>query len=241
MKSAGNSLTQQLNAARDQIKSLASQQTALQSQQAALGGTVDKIAALPPAVTAAEQRHTALVLAVATLRGGLSIDQPYAPAMTAIDNLSAGDADVKAKLQPALDPLRPLAGTGAPTLAQLQASLPATAIAEAANAEATANAVGADAGWSERLINRLAEAVTIRPVGADAQGDGPLPRLARGEAKLRAGDLADAVAELDGLAGRSAAAAAAWIAQAKARIAQDQASAALDQIAAALMAPAAGQ
>src|SRR5581483_2619537 len=137
---------------------------------------------------------------------------------------------------PALDPLQGLAANGAPTLAQLQASLPAQAIAEAANAEAASQAVGANQGWMERLINRLSEAVTVRPVGADATGDGPLPRLARGEAKLKSGDLAGAVAELDGLQGRAAEAAAGWLAQAKARMAQDQASANLDQVAATLIA-----
>jgi len=131
------------------------------------------------------------------------------------------------------------ADAGAPTLAQLQTSLPTESIAEAANAEATSNAVGAEAGWSERLINRLSEAVTVRPVGENAEGDGPLAHLARGEAKLKTGDLAGAVAEIGALSGKAADAAAAWLNGAKARLAQDQASAALDQTATALLAPSA--
>jgi uroporphyrinogen-III synthase len=119
----------------------------------------------------------------------------------------------------------------------LQASLPANAIAEAANSETAAQAVGAGEGWSERLINRLSEAVTIRPVGANAEGDGPLPRLARGEAKLKSGDLAGAVAEIADLQGKAAIAAQAWLTQAKARLAQDQAGAALDRVSTALLAP----
>jgi uroporphyrinogen-III synthase len=229
LKSANETLTQQLNAARDEIK-------ALQSQQSALSGSVEKIAA-QPSVTPAEQRRTAAVVALGALRGALPLDKPYAASLKAVDDLAASDAELQGKLAPALDPLRPLAEAGAPTLTQLQTSLPTQKIAEAANAQATSDAVGAESGWSERLINRLSEAVTVRPVGENAEGDGPLAHLARGEAKLKAGDLAGAVGEIGALSGKPAEAAAAWLSSAKARLAQDQASAALDQTATALLAP----
>jgi uroporphyrinogen-III synthase len=233
LKSANDALTQQLNAARDEIK-------ALQAQQSELSGTVGKIAAQPAGVTPAEQRRTAAVVALSALRGVLPLDKPYAVTLKAVDDLAAADADLQGQLAPALDPLRPLAAGGAPTLAQLQASLPAQKIAEAANAAAAGDAIGAEPGWSERLINRLSEAVTVRPVGENAEGDGPLAHLARGEAKLKAGDLAAAVAEIGALTGKPAEAAAPWLRAAKARLAQDQASAALDQTATALLAPATG-
>jgi hypothetical protein len=230
LKSANETLSQQLNVARDEIK-------ALQTQQSELSGTVGKIAAQPAGVTPAEQRRTAAVVALGALRGALPLDKPYAANLKAVDDLAAADAGLQGKLAPALDPLRPLAAAGAPTLTQLQASLPTQKIAEAANAQATSEVVGAESGWSERLINRLSEAVTVRPVGENAEGDGPLAHLARGEAKLKAGDLAGAVAEIAALSGKSADAAAAWLASAKARLAQDQASVALDQTATALLAP----
>jgi hypothetical protein len=178
---------------------------------------------------------------LSALRGALPLDKPYAANLKAVDDLAATDTDLQGKLAVALDPLRPLATAGAPTLAQLQTSLPTQAIAEAANAAATSDAVGAEPGWSERLINRLSEAVTVRPVGEKAEGDGPLAHLARGEAKLKAGDLAGAAAEIGALSGKSAAAAAAWLAGAKARLAQDAASAAIEQTATALLAPGANQ
>jgi uroporphyrinogen-III synthase len=234
LKSANDALAQQLNAARDEIK-------ALQTQQSELSGTVGKIAAQPAGVTPAEQRRTAAVVALSALRGALPLDKPYAANLKAVDDLAATDTDLQGKLAVALDPLRPLATAGAPTLAQLQTSLPTQAIAEAANAAATSDAVGAEPGWSERLINRLSEAVTVRPVGEKAEGDGPLAHLARGEAKLKAGDLAGAAAEIGALSGKSAAAAAAWLAGAKARLAQDAASAAIEQTATALLAPGANQ
>jgi uroporphyrinogen-III synthase len=234
LKSANDALSQQLNAAREEIKTL-------QTQQADLSGTVGKIAAQPAGVTAAEQRRTAAVVALGSLRGALALDKPYAANLKAVDDLIGPDADLKGKLTPALDPLHALADQGAPTLAQLQASLPTDAIAEAANAETTSNAVGAAPGWSDRLINRLAEAVTVRPVGEQVEGDGPLAHLARGEAKLKAGELAGAVAEIGALQGKPAQAAETWLNGAKARLAQDQASSALDQTATALLAPPSGQ
>jgi uroporphyrinogen-III synthase len=230
LKSANEALTQQLNAARDEIK-------ALQAQQGELSGTVGKIAAQPAGVTPAEQRRTAAVVALSALRGALPLDRPYAANLKAVDDLAASDAELQGKLAAALDPLRLLAAEGAPTVAQLQTTLPTKAIAEAANAEATSDAVGAEPGWSERLINRLSEAVTVRPVGGNAQGDGPLAHLARGEAKLKDGDLASAVAEIGALQGKPAEAAASWLAGAKARLAQDEAGTALDQTATALLAP----
>lgn len=233
LKAANDALAQQLTAARAAI-------TALQAQQSELSGTVGKIAAQPAGVTPAEQRRTAAVLALSALRGALPLDQPYDARLKAVDDLAAADAGLKGQLAAALDPLRPIAAGGAPTLAQLQTSLPTQRIAEAANAEATSDAVGAESGWSERLINRLSEAVTVRPVGENAEGDGPLAHLARGEAKLEAGDLAGAVAEIGALQGKAADAAAAWLHGAQARLAQDQASAALDQTATALLAPATG-
>jgi len=234
LKSANDALAQQLTAARDEIK-------ALQTQQSELSGTVGKMAAQPAGITPAEQRRTAAVVALSALRGALPLDKPYASNLKAVDELAAADADLKGKLAPALDPLRPLAAGGAPTLAQLQSSLPTKAIAEAANAEATSNAVGAESGWSERLINRLSEAVTVRPVGENAEGDGPLAHLARGEAKLKSGDLTAAVAEIGALQGKSADAASQWLNGAKARLAQDQASTTLDQTATALLAPSSNQ
>jgi uroporphyrinogen-III synthase len=223
-------LKEQLQAASDEIK-------ALEAQQASMSSTLQKVAAMPTPVTASEQRRTAVILALGSLRGALAADKPYATGLKAVDTLTGDDADLKSKLAPALDPLRPTAEKGAPTLAQLQSSFPAEQMAEAANAEATADAVGAEQSWSERLINRLSQAVTVRPVGANAEGDGPLARLARGEAKLKDGDLSGAVSEVEGLTGRPAQTAAGWLAQAKARLVEDQASTALDAVSAELMAP----
>ena len=141
---------------------------------------------------------------------------------------------------PTLDRLQPIAPSGAPTLAELQAGLPTTEIAQAAESEAGGAALGVEQTWIQRMMRRLSEVIVVRPVGGDAEGDGPLARLARGEAKLGAGDLAGAVAELSPLEGGAAKAAADWLAKAQARLAQDQSAGELADLSAKVLAPAAG-
>jgi hypothetical protein len=88
------------------------------------------------------------------------------------------------------------------------------------------------------MTHRLAEIVTVRPVGEDVTGDGPLERLARAEATLKRGDLAKATDDIAGLTGEPARRAAPWLAQAQARLTFDWASARLADVAARQLAPA---
>jgi uroporphyrinogen-III synthase len=75
----------------------------------------------------------------------------------------------------------------------------------------------------DRAAGNLMRLITVRPVGADVEGDDPAARVARAEAKLAGGDLAGAIAELEGLEGAAAAAAAPWLEQARARLVAEQA------------------
>ncbi len=70
----------------------------------------------------------------------------------------------------------------------------------------------------DQAASNLMRLVTVRPVGADVEGEGAAARVARAEADLEQGDLAAAVAELEALEGPAAAAAAAWLAEAKTRL-----------------------
>ena len=70
----------------------------------------------------------------------------------------------------------------------------------------------------EQAAGNLMSLVTVRPVGADVEGDGAAARVARAEAALESGDLAAAVAELEALDGAAAAAAAPWLAASAARV-----------------------
>lgn len=234
-----------------EVSALKTENQALRDQIGALNGKLDllskmdhrvaslesQVAAAPAPVTARQQLATALVLAVGQLRSAMADPQPFTNELGALGQLAAGDAKMAAELKPITDKLEPIAAKGAPTLSQLQASLPSTEIARAAEAEQAADA-GGNVGWWSRMTHRLAEIVTVRPVGADVTGDGPLERLARAEAALKAGSLAKAVDELQGLQGEAGRRVADWLAGAEARLTLDAAGPPLTDLAARELVPA---
>jgi uroporphyrinogen-III synthase len=250
LKSANETLSQELAAATGKIEALEAlaarldavegKTSSLEGKAAALDSTLTEIAAAPPGVTARQQLGAALVIAVGQLRGALGADKPYVAEFAAVHDLLSVDSELMAHFAPTLDRLQPIAPAGAPTLAELQASLPTTEIAQAAESEAGGAALGVEQSWAQRMMRRLSEVIVVRPVGGDAEGDGPLARLARGEAKLGSGDLAGAVAELSPLDGGAAKAAAGWLARAQSRLAQDQSAGELADLSAKVLAPAAG-
>ncbi len=234
-----------------EVSALKTENQALRDQIAALNGKLDllskmdhrvaslesQVAAAPAPVTARQQLATALVLAVGQLRSAMADPQPFTNELGALGQLAAGDAKMAAELKPITDKLEPIAAKGAPTLSQLQASLPSTEIARASEAEQAADA-GGNVGWWSRMTHRLAEIVTVRPVGEDVTGDGPLERLARAEAALKAGSLAKAADELQGLQGEAGRRAADWLAGAEARLTLDATGPALTDLAARELVPA---
>lgn len=220
------------------LDSLAARLQSLEETAATLGTDLDTIAREQGEASLKQQRAAAMVLAIGQLRGAFGADQPFASEVGALEDLARPDAEMSARLTPILDPVRAAAATGVPTLSQLQASFPATAIAQAATADAAGNAIGVEEGWLQQTLNRLAEIVTVRPVG-DVAGEGALAILARAEDRLAHGDLAAAVAETDKLAGRSATAAAAWLGDARSRLAIEAAASQLTTLSAEALAPAA--
>ena len=145
-----------------------------------------------------------LALAAGRLQRAIDNGDTYQDILASSRALSSGDAAVGA----ILDRLVGRAATGVPTRDALLRSFPGTArgIAAAANTEAAS-------GWAEQSLQRLLNTVSIRRVGADTPG----AKAARAEAKLNGGDLGGAIAELDGLTGAVAAAAATWLDDARAR------------------------
>ena len=103
----------------------------------------------------------------------------------------------------AVEELRPAAASGVPSLAALRSSFDAVA-------NRIVHAAQAPEGDSllEQAAGNLMSLVTVRPVGADVEGDSAAARVARAEAALDDGDLAAAVAELEALDGAAADAAA---------------------------------
>jgi uroporphyrinogen-III synthase len=164
---------------------------------------------------------TAFMLAVGRLGAALNEGLPFEAELSTLRKLVAADAAL-GTATPALEILAPYAAEGAPSVAALGARFPdvARAIVQAAQQQGATDTVGADEnGWFDRLIGRISELVTVRPVGDDVEGDGPAARVARAEARLATGDLASAANELDQLEGAPAEAAASWLAAAKARLA----------------------
>ena len=179
--------------------------------------------------TATRRAETAaLMLAAGQLRAALAGDQPFAEDLAALRDL-AGDRPGFAET---IEPLAARAGSGIPTLAGLRETFPETAraVTQAGQSEKLAESLGTEPdsqGWVDSTISRLSSLVTVRPVGDAVEGEGPAARVARAEARLDAGDLDAAVAELSSLTGAPAEGAADWLAQARARLAADAAAAKL--------------
>jgi hypothetical protein len=180
-----------------------------------------RVAAAENRVAAAGDRReqaAALALLTSQIDRAIAQSQSYEEPLRSLAGLGAEDEVVR---QAAAE-LAMGAATGLPSLAQIRQSFDPVAreIVQRARAPEGDSLIDQAAGNLLRLV-------TVRPVGADVEGDGPAARVARAEAHLAAGDLAAAVAELEALEGPAAEAAADWLAKAKARLA---ASAALDRL-----------
>jgi uroporphyrinogen-III synthase len=194
---------------------------------------------------AAASRQAALALAAANLNAALAGSDPFAAQLAALRDIAGRDPALARGVEAATAPVTSFGAAGIPTPTDLAAAFPAVAdaIARAAT-KATPSDMAAEDGFFDgvwrKVTDGLSEAVTVRPEG-EAEGDGPLERLARAERRLAAGNLAEAVAELDGLSGAAREAAAAWLDKARARLAADAAIDALAALALGRMAAPAGE
>ena len=192
-------------------------------------GLRDQLATLTARFEQADS--TAFMLAVGRLGAALNEGRPFEPELATLQTLASKDPAL-ASAKASLDALTTYAPTGAPSQIALAARFPevALAIVQAAQQEGT-GAATEDASWWDRLMGRVSELVTVRPVGEDVEGDDPAARVARAEAHIASGDIASAVAELEQLTGAPAEAASAWLTAAKARLAVVPAFQALDALA----------
>lgn len=155
-----------------------------------------------------------IALAAGRLQRAMDRGGPYEEALTSLRALSAGNVETDA----ILDRLAGRAAAGIPTRDALVRSFPdAVRTAVAAASDETAGS------WTDRTLQRVRNTVSIRRIGVDVAGDAPDAHIARAEAKALAGDLAGAVAELNGLAEPAASAVASWRGDAQARLAADEA------------------
>ncbi|WP_119169325.1 uroporphyrinogen-III synthase [Algihabitans albus] len=168
-----------------------------------------------------------LALALGQLRDALRFSTPFQTELQAIRSLiPTGDPVLEL-----LPPLETHADRGVPTREELAARFEPMA--------RSAVAASYDDSWSGRLMSRVSEAVSLRPVG-EVEGDSARARVARADARLANDDLAGAVEALSGLQGPAAAEVATWMADAQARLAGEQALGALTRRSLARLAPAVG-
>ncbi|HET6618755.1 MAG TPA: uroporphyrinogen-III synthase [Dongiaceae bacterium] len=232
-----DALTSENEALKQQIASLTQRLDQMSSLDAKVGELAPRVDALDQQVASLpkngeQQRAAALIVAVGELRSALAGDKSFAAELATLGDLMRNDEALRPRLKPIIDSLGPLSEAGVPTLSQLAAGFPTTEIARAGEADLAGEA--SDDTLLKRfwrgLGHSISEVITVRPTGPDVEGDDTLARLARAEAKLGEGDLSGAVAEVRGMKGLAAEAAAEWLSQAEARLAIEQSAARLADI-----------
>lgn len=177
----------------------------------------DKVSALDEQVrraTSRQDKALAFLLAVGQLRQAADTGRPFDDELRVAKAVAPADFDMDATLAGFAE----RAAMGAPTMVALRqrfASLSSDVV------RASMRAAG-DASWWDRTVDRLTSVVTVTRTDGAAVGESSSAIVARAELLLEAGDLAAAVAELDGLSGGAANVAAGWIVDAKARLAADK-------------------
>ncbi|WEK50958.1 MAG: mitofilin family membrane protein [Candidatus Kaistia colombiensis] len=186
--------------------------TPLQSRLDALTTRLDAVEAHPPADPKTEA--AARVIAVTALRQAATGPGPFADELAAVAALGTEDTKLAA--------LQPLAGTGAPSKAELAAAFPAVA----EQIRAAAARVDPGASLVDRLAASASSLVSVKPSGPMA-GPSATAVVSRMEAAVKDGNLAEALREGDTLDAIARAPLADWAAKAGQRITIDTALAGL--------------
>ena len=185
----------------------------LEAGLSTLSGEIDK--------DQAGARSAASVLALGNLRAAVDAGKPYAAELASIRRLAPEIRNFGA--------LPAFADQGIPTLPELTASF-----ATAKDTALAALPAPKDESFLGSLLASAKSMVKVRRIDAAATGDDPDAVLARAEAMLKQGELAEAVKEVDGLSGALREAFASWIDAARARA---SAEATLSNIESALLEP----
>lgn len=161
------------------------------------------------AVAGQRQTSEALLLAVGQLKNAVDRGDAYTTELKVARRLAAPENAVR------FDLLSESAAAGLPTRASLAGSFPAMADA-ALRAESAPQSQDL---WS-RMLRRLQSFVTIRHLATDGADSAAI--LARAEAALNQGDLAQTITEMKTLQGPAATAAADWLGAAERRLDADR-------------------
>ena len=176
------SLAENAGTAADEARTLAQDAGGVaagaQTAAEAASRTVEELQARVEAVEEANRQAT-IAFAAATLRSAVETGGPFS---AELDNLAAAGLDGAA-----VEPLRPFAADGVPTLPELVSGWTE---AEAAMI-AAARAPDAQGNVGAQVLSGLGSLITVRPTaGAPASEDGPEAALSRMRAALTEGDLA---------------------------------------------------
>jgi hypothetical protein len=164
------------------------------------------------------ERAQSFLSAVENLRAAAAGAGSYA---AALDLVSAAVGD-DPKVAEVLKPLHARAERGVPTRQMLAARFDSVA-ADAMRAEA-----GGKPGLWGNVAEQVSHLIVVRRTGARAPAGGVEAALWKANVSLRAGDLAGAVAALDGMPEPTASAVAPWLDDARARLSLDRTVASLE-------------
>jgi hypothetical protein len=175
----------------------------------------DRLAAQEQRLRAEKTQPTDAILLVALLRIREAVEQtrPFAAELSAFTALAHDRPDLLA----ASEPLAEVARDGVAGRLALTKRL-----AELAGRITNATALPPEADWESQALARLRSLVTIRRIEGMPQSE-PEAVVRAAEAALGIGDLGDAVAQLDRLAGANAEAAVPWLRMARPRLAVEAA------------------
>jgi len=160
-----------------------------------------------------QSTNAALLLALLQIREAVEQARPFAAELGAFTALAHDRPD----LLGATAPLAEVARDGAAGRLAL-----AKRLAEVAGHIANATALPPQADWESQALARLRSLVTIRRIEGAPQSE-PEAAVRAAEVSLGRGDLGDAVAQLDRLAGANAEAAGPWLRMARQRLAVEAA------------------
>ena len=157
------------------------------------------------AAQARTARAASAAVAAAALADAAQTSRPFLNELLTLERLTPDARDLAG--------LRPLAETGAPTLAALAAEFPEVAD----RASAASRTSGTDTSLLSRIGDALAALITVRRTG-DLSGDSPDAVLARAERRVAQGDIEAALRILKALPSGGQAATADWRERAQRRV-----------------------
>lgn len=194
---------------RKEIADLTARLAAAEAKTATLTALDTRIAKLEASDLLDLARRASFATAVANL---MRASQGSGPFKTEYDVVAAMMPDDKR-----LAEIAPLAETGLPTIGTMIGTF-----GNVADAARDAEEAAKGKTWWDRLWTHFTSLVSVRSVG-ETQGASTDARLARGEVRLKAGDLTAAVKELSPIGGVARDTLKPWLAQAKARVALEAA------------------